>query len=126
MTVEIDPAWLGDYGAGDAWEGGERRLRLWRDANDTLRFAYNYESRSNHGYDLASQTGTVIAVSDAEITVVVTSDSSSAWEDLFKEDFRHATTSPQQHTIAIRRIENGKPVLVYGAELRWIAPRKPR
>ncbi|MBA3459853.1 MAG: hypothetical protein H0T46_07820 [Deltaproteobacteria bacterium] len=123
MSVDIDPAWLGDYRAGDAWEGGARRVRLWRDAEHTLRFAYNYESRGNHGYSLASESGTVIDVSATAITVEVTSSSSSAWEDLFKEDFNHQTSTPRRQIIEIERIENGRPVLVYSAKLRWVETR---
>jgi len=81
----IDAAWLGHYGAGDAWEGGARHIRLWRDAGGTLRFDYRYESRSNHGYDLAEQSGVVVGVAPDAITVEVISGNASSWEDLFKE-----------------------------------------
>ena len=90
MSVEIDPRWLGDDGAGDSWEGGERRIRLWRDGG--VHAAVRVQLRIAR--NLASGSGTVIDVTGR----------SSAWEDLFKEDFNHETNTPQRQVIEIKRI----------------------
>ena len=120
----IEDAWLGDYGAGDAWEGGQRHLRLWRDTAGTLRFAYKFESRSNHGYDLATLGGVVVDVTTEGLTVEITSGESSSWEDLFKEHQTSHVTEARRDVIPIVRIEKGRPVLRYVQELHWFAPRR--
>jgi hypothetical protein len=120
-VASFNPGWLGRYDdGGDTWEGGSANIRLTRVDENTVRFTYSFESRSNHGYDLASQEGIVIGVDDTSITIRLMHKSAASWEDWYKEDHRLDEASSETTSITIKRIENGRPVLDYGRrELVW-------
>ena len=116
----IDPSWFGTYSYGDAWEGGESTVRLMRGDNNTVRFEYHYESRSNHGYDIAKQMGIVIGVDGDELTIELSATSASSWEDWYKEAYDDESTTPERRTATIELVDDHLVMRYLGKTLwRW-------
>ena len=110
----IHTAWLGYYWSGtDSFEEPLHRLHLFASSSDVLRFEYYYEFRSNHGYDLAFQEGTVTAFVDDKLAINIDCRFESSWEDFFKEDRVEKYTTPTTGIIEIKSIERDRPILVY-------------
>jgi hypothetical protein len=118
----IDETWLGDYRHGIDEEDGIRIICLSKDG-ETVRFSFHYNCETNHGYTRRHEVGTVIAVSDHEITIEMTASSSKGWEDMFKDGHDDKSTARYQRSVKIDRIEDGRPVFRYeNVELTYVEP----
>jgi hypothetical protein len=113
--------WLGYYWNTNDGAFDERmhRLRLFVSASDALCFEYYYESRSNHGYDIAFQGGTVRSVSGSELAIHVTCWHEDSWEDWFKEHRLETHTTSRVRTIGIKSIRENRPSLIYEDVELW-------
>jgi hypothetical protein len=110
----IHNAWLGYYWSGtDPFDEPLHRLHLFASSSDVPRFEYYYEFRSNHGYDLEFQEGTITSFVDDKLAINVDCRFESSWEDFFKEHRLEKYITSTTGIINIKSIERDKPILVY-------------